>query len=168
MADQGIHFSGVLYSNIMLTAHGPMVIEHNTRFGDPETQALMLLLQSDLLDLLEFSETQAEVARETLWRPGFAMSLTLASGGYPGDYRKGLPISGLKEANALPGIQVFHAGTALKDGEVVTAGGRVLSIAAQAATLEETAQLAYEAAKLLSFKGMQYRKDIAHRALHGI
>ena len=168
MADRGIRFSGVLYSNIMLTARGPMVIEHNTRFGDPETQALMLLLQSDLLDLLEFSETQAEVARETLWRPGFAMSLTLASGGYPGGYRKGLPISGLKEANALPGIQVFHAGTALKDGKVVTAGGRVLSIAAQAATLEETAQLAYEAAKLISFEGMQYRKDIAHRALHGI
>lgn len=168
MAARGIHFSGVLYSNIMLTARGPMVIEHNTRFGDPETQTLMLLLQSDLLDLLEFAERQSQVARETFWRPGFAMSLTLASGGYPGDYRKGLPISGVEAANTLPGIKVFHAGTALKDGQLVTAGGRVLSIAAQAPTLEETARRAYEAAKLISFEGMHYRKDIAHRALRAL
>jgi phosphoribosylamine--glycine ligase len=161
LKDRGITFTGVLYSNIMLTERGPMVIEHNTRFGDPEMQALALLMRADLLDILEGKQlTEAE-----LWYPGYAISLSLASGGYPGKYRTGLPISGVEEANRLEDVQVFHAGTALKDGKLVTAGGRVLSVAARAETLQQAVNKAYEAAALISFEGMHYRRDIAYRGL---
>lgn len=161
---RGIDFSGVLYSNIMLTARGPMVLEHNTRFGDPETQALVLLMQEDLLNVLEFADTMP-VKLDTLWRPGYAVSISLASGGYPGTYRKGLPIKGIAEASRLEDVQIFHAGTALADGQLVTAGGRVLSVAAHGATLQEAVARAYDAAAYISFEGMYYRRDIAHRGL---
>jgi phosphoribosylamine--glycine ligase len=161
---KGIEFSGVLYSNIMLTAHGPMVLEHNTRFGDPETQALMLLMQEDLLRVLEFSHT-LPVKVDSLWRPGYAVSITLASGGYPGQYRSGLPIAGVDEANHLKDVQVFHAGTAMKDGQLVTAGGRVLSVAAYGTTLQDAVTRAYEATARIKFEGMHYRRDIARRGL---
>ena len=131
-----IDFSGVLYSNIMLTERGPVVLEHNTRFGDPETQALMMLMQEDLVHVLEFAHT-LPVKLNTLWRPGFSVSITLASGGYPGKYRTGLPITGVEEASRLEDVQIFHAGTALQDGRLVTAGGRVLSVAAYGVTLQE-------------------------------
>lgn len=166
LAERGIHFAGILYSNIMLTAHGPVVLEHNTRFGDPETQALMVLLQADLLDVLAFAQNaNATIQKEKLWHSGYAMSLTLASGGYPGKYRSGIPIAGIKEAKLVEGVQVFHAGTAMKEGQLVTAGGRVLSIAARGETLQEAVGRAYEAAKYISFEGMQYRRDIARRGL---
>ena len=161
---RGIRFSGVLYSNIMLTERGPMVLEHNTRFGDPETQALMLLLQADLFDVLGFAENPA-LQLDTLWREGYAVSLTLASGGYPGKYRTGLPITGIEEASLLEGVQVFHAGTSLQDGCLVTAGGRVLSIAAHGQTLQEAVTRAYDAAAHVRFEGMHYRRDIARRGL---
>jgi phosphoribosylamine--glycine ligase len=160
----GIHFTGVLYSNIMLTERGPMVLEHNTRFGDPETQAFMLLLREDLLNVLEYAEGKKSVAGE-LWYPGSAISLTLASGGYPGKYRSGIPITGIEEANRMEGVQVFHAGTAMQDGRLVTAGGRVLSVVARGATLQDAVAKAYEAAERISFEGMHYRRDIAHRGL---
>jgi phosphoribosylamine--glycine ligase len=163
MKERGIHFKGILYSNIMLTEQGPMVIEHNTRMGDPETQALMLLLHADLLDLLQFP--QQRPAPDSLWHPGYAVSVALASAGYPGSYPKGLPISGIEEASKLDQVQVFHAGTALVNGQLVTAGGRVLSVVARGATLQEAVQRAYEGASLISFEGMQYRKDIAWRGL---
>src|SRR5579875_1553122 len=111
LQERGIAFSGVLYSNIMLTERGPMVLEHNVRFGDPETQAMMLLLESDV-DLLTLLQEPQRLAGVQLWRPGYAVSLTLASGGYPGSYRTGLPIRGLAEASRLEQVQVFHAGTA--------------------------------------------------------
>jgi phosphoribosylamine--glycine ligase len=161
---RNISFSGVLYSNIMLTERGPMVLEHNTRFGDPETQAFMLLMQEDLINVLDFAET-LPVKRSTLWRPGYAVSLSLASGGYPGSYHTGFPIRGIEEVNRLQDVQVFHAGTALSDGQLVTAGGRVLSITAHGATLQEAVARAYDAAACISFEGMHYRKDIAHRGL---
>ena len=160
----GISFSGVLYSNIMLTERGPMVLEHNTRFGDPETQALMMLLQADLLDVLAFAGNLA-LQPDTLWREGYAVSLTLASGGYPGKYRTGLPITGVEEANRLEGVQVFHAGTSLQDGRLVTAGGRALSIAAHGQTLQGAVARAYDAAAHVKFEGMHYRRDIAQRGL---
>jgi phosphoribosylamine---glycine ligase len=166
LKERGIDFSGVLYSNIMLTARGPMVLEHNTRFGDPETQALMLLMREDLINVLEFADTMP-VKLSTLWHPGSAVSLTLASGGYPGKYRTGLPISGIEEANRVEGVHVFHAGTAIQDGQLVTAGGRVLSVAAHGATLQEALDKAYEAASHISFEGMHYRRDIGHRGLAG-
>jgi phosphoribosylamine---glycine ligase len=162
-----IAFSGVLYSNIMLTERGPMVLEHNTRFGDPETQALMLLMQEDVINVLEFADT-LPVKLNTLWRPGYAVSITLASGGYPGKYRTGLPIKGIAESTHLEDVQVFHAGTALRDGQLVTAGGRVLSVAAHGSTLQEAVARAYDAASRISFEGMHYRKDIAHRGLRNI
>jgi len=164
---RGIHFTGVLYSNIMLTKNGPVVLEHNTRFGDPETQALMLLLRADLLTVLNFAEI-LPVKRDTLWYPEAAICLTLASGGYPGAYRVGIPIVGIETANRIEGVQVFHAGTALKDGQLVTAGGRVLSITARGTTLHDAAEKAYEAARHIQFEGMQYRTDIAHRGLEAI
>lgn len=161
---RGIDFSGVLYSNIMLTERGPMVLEHNTRFGDPETQALMMLMQEDLVNVLEFADT-LPVKLSTLWRPGYAVSITLASAGYPGKYRTGLPITGIEEACRLEDVQIFHAGTALRDGQLVTAGGRVLSVAAHGATLQEAVTRAYDAASRISFEGIHYRRDIAHRGL---
>lgn len=164
---RGIHFTGVLYSNIMLTKNGPVVLEHNTRFGDPETQALMLLLRADLLTVLNFAEI-LPVKRDTLWYPEAAICLTLASGGYPGAYRVGIPIVGIETANRIEGVQVFHAGTTLKDGQLVTAGGRVLSITARGTTLHDAAEKAYEAARHIQFEGMQYRTDIAHRGLEAI
>jgi len=164
LQSRGIEFSGVLYSNIMLTARGPMVLEHNTRFGDPETQALMLLMKEDLLRVLEFTHT-LPVKADSLWRPGYALSISLASGGYPGKYCCGLPITGVDDASRLEDVQVFHAGTAIKDGQLVTAGGRVLSVAAHGATLQEAAARAYDAAARISFEGMHYRRDIAWRGL---
>jgi phosphoribosylamine--glycine ligase len=161
LQQRGITFTGVLYSNIMLTERGPVVIEHNTRFGDPETQALMLLMRADLLDILEGKQ----ISQDELWYPGAAISLTLASDGYPGKYRTGMPITGIEEANQLAGVHVFHAGTALKDGQLVTAGGRVLSVVARAESLQQAVANVYEAAARISFMGMHYRKDIAHRGL---
>ncbi len=164
MQARGIPFTGMLYTNIMLTHKGPMVLEHNTRFGDPETQAMMMLMREDLVNVLRFDRT-LPVKRDTLWYPGYAISLTLASEGYPGNYRSGQPITGIAEANQLPNVHVFHAGTASKDGQLLTAGGRVLSIAARGETLQDAANLAYEAARYISFEGMQYRRDIGRRGL---
>jgi phosphoribosylamine--glycine ligase len=164
---RGIDFSGVLYSNIMLTERGPMVLEHNTRFGDPETQALMMLMQEDLIHVLAFADT-LPVKLNTLWRPGYTVSITLASGGYPGRYRTALPITGIEEANRLEDVQIFHAGTALQDGQLVTAGGRVLSVAAHGVTLQEAVSRAYDASSLIAFEGIHYRRDIAHCGLREI
>ncbi len=161
---RNIPFSGVLYSNIMLTERGPMVLEHNTRFGDPETQAFVMLMREDLMNVLDFAST-LPVKRDTLWYPGYAISLTLASGCYPGKYRSGIPITGIEEANRIAGVQVFHAGTAIQDGKLVTAGGRVLSVAAHGETLQEAVTKVYEAAGCIRFEGMHYRRDIAHRGL---
>ena len=161
---RGIDFSGVLYSNIMLTERGPVVLEHNTRFGDPETQALMTLMHEDLVHVLEFSTT-LPMKLNTLWRPGYTVSITLASGGYPGKYCTGLPITGVEEASRLEDVQIFHAGTDLQDGRLVTAGGRVLSVAAYGETLQEAVSRAYEASSRISFEGIHYRRDIAHCGL---
>lgn len=161
---RNIPFSGVLYSNIMLTERGPMVLEHNTRFGDPETQAFVMLMREDIMNVLDFAQT-LPVKLDTLWHPGYAVSLTLASGGYPGKYRSGIPITGIEEASRIEGVQVFHAGTALQDGHLVTAGGRVLSVAAHGETLQEAVAKVYEAAACIRFEGMHYRRDIAHRGL---
>ena len=168
LAKRGIPFSGVLYSNIMLTERGPMVLEHNTRFGDPEAQAFMLLLQTDILDLLRFAEQPAvqEEKWDKLWYPGYAMSLTLASGGYPGKYPTGIPITGIRDANSVEGVQVFHAGTAMRDEQLVTAGGRVLSVVARGTSLQDAADRAYEAARRIYFEGLHYRRDIGWRGLN--
>jgi phosphoribosylamine--glycine ligase len=127
----------------------------------------MMLLQEDLINVLEFAE-RLSVKLSSLWRPGYAASITLASEGYPGKYRTGLPIMGVEEANRREKVHVFHAGTALQDGHLATAGGRVLSVAARGETLQEAVTRAYEAAAHISFEGMHYRRDIAHRGIVGV
>jgi phosphoribosylamine--glycine ligase len=127
----------------------------------------MLLLKKDVLDVLEYADGK-QAASSDLWHPGSAISLTLASGGYPGKYRSGIPITGIEEANRLEGVQVFHAGTAMQDGRLVTAGGRVLSVVARGTTLQEAVAKVYEAAAHISFEGMHYRRDIAHRGLEAL
>jgi len=127
---------------------------------------LMMLLRADLLDVLSFTGEHEQLEQETLWHPGYAVSLTLVSGGYPGKYRSGLPIAGIEEANRLQGVHVFHAGTALQNGRLVTAGGRVLSVAAHGETLHEAVARVYDAAAHISFEDMHYRRDIAWQGFY--
>ena len=162
---EGITFQGVLYVGLMLTPTGPRVIEYNARFGDPETQVLMPLLASDLLEaflaVAEGRLTPAHLA----WRAGSAACVVLASGGYPGTYETGKPIAGIGQAEAQ-GALVFHAGTGREGEAVLTAGGRVLGVTAAADTLEEALADAYAAADAIGFEGLHRREDIggAYRA----
>ena len=171
MAAEGTPFVGVLYCGLMMTARGPMVLEFNARFGDPETQAILARLDSDLLDALEACVEGRLSDSELRWKPGASACVIASSAGYPGSYPMGLPISGLAAAAALPDVQVFHSGTAGHSGAagqadaIVTAGGRVLGVTASAPTLEEALTRAYAAMEKISFDGMYYRKDIGHRAL---
>lgn len=163
MAAEGTPFVGTLFVGLMMTARGPVVLEYNTRFGDPETQALLLRLESDLYAGLEAAVEGRLSDTEFRWRPGASVCVVAASGGYPGTFRTGLPISGL--AQATEGVQVFHAGTTLTDGEYRTAGGRVLGVSATGATLPAALERVYAALEGISFEGMFYRRDIGHRAL---
>jgi len=164
MAEAGHPFRGCLYFGLMLTREGPKVIEYNCRFGDPETQAVLPLLESDLLEImLACAEGRLDKTPVVFSRDASAC-LVLASGGYPGSVRKGLPISGLEEASRF--AHVYHAGTKkLEDGTLVTNGGRVLGLTARAATLKEALEKAYAAAGCVSFEGMRYRHDIGGKAL---
>jgi phosphoribosylamine---glycine ligase len=165
MAAEDTPFQGVLYCGLMMTARGPMVLEYNARFGDPETQALLVRLESDLVDALEACVQGRLSETELRWKPGASACVVAASGGYPGDYPTGLKITGLEQAAAVPGVQIFHAGTALVDGDCVTSGGRVLGATAAGATLEEALRSAYHALGLIHFDGIYFRHDIGHRAL---
>lgn len=156
---EGRPFHGVIYFGLMLTPDGPKVVEYNARFGDPECQAVLSLLESDLLDILLACRNGTLDQIAIRWKSGASCCLVLASGGYPGSYQKGYPISGLEEAGKT--AVVFHAGTARKeDGTIVTNGGRVLGVTATGATLDEAIDGAYAAAAHISFAGMQFRKDI--------
>jgi len=165
---EGIRYRGVLYGGFMLTAEGPKVLEYNARFGDPETQVILPRMRTDLVDaMLAVAEGRLDEIN-LLWSDDAAVSVVLASGGYPGDYETGKVISGIPEAEALEGVTVYHAGTALReDGEVVTAGGRVLNVTALAPTLAEARARAYEGVSRISFDGMFFRSDIAVRAVGG-
>ena len=160
----GRQFSGLLYPGLKMTTSGPKVLEFNARFGDPETQSYMRLLKTDLLDILEacVDGTLAELAIE--WHSGFAVCVVIASGGYPDEYKKGLPLRGVADAERVPDVVVFHAGTKF-DGELKTSGGRVLGVTAIGNTLRDALDRAYEAAKLIEFEGKQYRSDIGAKAL---
>ena len=165
MARRGTPYCGVLYAGLMLTASGPKVLEFNCRFGDPETEAILPRLSTPLLPALRacMEGTLAECPVE--WDPRPAVCVVMASGGYPGKYPKGMPISGLDEAGRQEGVVVFHAGTAVRDGAVVTSGGRVLGVTAVGAGIREAVAAAYKAVVKISFDGAGYRSDIAHRAL---
>lgn len=157
----GLEFSGMLFPGLMMTPDGPKVLEFNCRFGDPETQSLMRRLKGDLLDLLEATVDGKLSLMKPEWDHRAAVCIVLASGGYPGPIEKGKEITGLAEAAASdPDVVVFHAGTALMEGKVVTSGGRVLGVTALGATLEEARAKAYAAADLIRFEGKQLRRDI--------
>ncbi len=165
MASDGFPFTGFLYAGLMIDAQGnPRVLEFNVRFGDPETQPVMMRLRSDLVTLCEaalagrLQETHAE------WDPRAALGVVMAAGGYPGSYAKGAPIHGLKQP-AEEAVKVFHAGTALADGEVVTAGGRVLCVTALGDTVGAAQQRAYAAADTIGWDGAFLRRDIGYRAV---
>ena len=165
MAAEESPFVGVLYCGLMMTAKGPQVLEFNARFGDPETQAILVRMESDVVEALEACVEGRLSGSEFRWKPGASACVVAASGGYPGSYETGKGITGLEEAAQVPGVEVFHAGTALVDGEFRTAGGRVLGVTAAGPTLEEALRSVYEAMGKISFEGMVYRRDIGHRAL---
>ncbi len=161
-------FQGVLYAGIMMTTQGPRVLEFNARFGDPETQPLLMRLKTDILDLLEAvaDERLHEFEGNVEWDPRPSVCVVLCSGGYPGKYDTGKQIAGIEAADALPDVKVFHAGTKLDDkGRVVTDGGRVLAVTALGDDLRAAKARAYQAVKLISFPGMHFRTDIADKAL---
>ncbi len=161
-------YRGVLYGGFMLTPEGPKVVEFNVRFGDPETQVVLPRLDSDLVDVMMAVAEGRPDDVALAWRPEWAVSVVLASEGYPGGYEKGKVILGIEEAEALEGVTVFHAGTAVNaDGELVTNGGRVLNVVALGDSFEEARERAYEACDLINFEGKQLRTDIGAKALQG-
>jgi phosphoribosylamine--glycine ligase len=165
MAEEGTPFAGVLYSGLMMTARGPQVLEFNARFGDPETQAILVRLESDLVDALEACIDGRLAETEMRWSQGASACVIASSAGYPGSYKTGFPISGLSTAARVPGIEVFHSGSAALGNQLVTAGGRVLGVTAVAGSLQEALDRAYQAIAEVDFEGMYYRRDIGHRAL---
>ena len=167
MAAEETPFTGVLYCGLMITARGPEVLEFNARFGDPETQAILVRLESDLIDVLDACVDGRLADTPLRWSSGASACVVASSGGYPGSYKNGLPITGLAAAAQVPGVQVFHAGTAQVGGQIVTAGGRVLGVTAAADSLDQALARAYQAMAEISFEGMYYRRDIGHRALKG-
>jgi len=162
---EGNPFVGILYAGLMLTPNGLRVLEYNCRFGDPETQAILPLLKTDLLDIIEHSLNGTLSSLKVTWQPGFAATVVLASGGYPGKYDTGKPISGLGEVAQLEDVLVFHAGTKLREGQVVTAGGRVLNVTGLGTDLRQALNKAYQAIKLIRFDKMHYRTDIGAKAM---
>ena len=165
MAQEGTPFVGVLYCGLMMTARGPEVLEYNARFGDPETQAILLRLESDLVDALDAC-IDGHLDPSTLrWSPGASACVVSSSSGYPGSYNTGFPISGLAAAAQVPGVQVFHSGTARIGNQIVTNGGRVLGVTATGDSLQQALDRAYQALGEIQFEGIYYRRDIGHRAL---
>ena len=164
MAKEGRVYRGCLYLGLMVTADGPKVVEFNARFGDPETQVVLPLLDSDLVAIMCACADGTLADVPIRWKDDAAVCVVLASGGYPGHYDKGQEIHGLADAEAM-GALVFHAGTAMKDGKLVTNGGRVLGVVGRGTDISSAVDAAYAAATKISFKDAYYRKDIAHRAL---
>ena len=166
MKQEGRTYQGCLYAGLMITKDGPKVVEFNARFGDPETQVVLPLLKSDLVDIMvACAKGDGSLGKlDIAWSDGAAVCVVLASGGYPKSYQKGYEITGLDKAEAL-GCHVFHAGTAERDGSVVTAGGRVLGVVAEAADVRAAVDKAYQGVNAIAFKDKMFRHDIAHRAL---
>jgi phosphoribosylamine--glycine ligase len=166
MKKEEIPFEGILYPGLMLTVAGPQILEYNARFGDPETQTYMRLLDTDILDIFNAIVDKKLSEIKIKWKNMYACNIVLASGGYPESYEKGKIISGIEDVERDPNIIVFHAGTKINEkGELVTNGGRVLGVSATAETLEDALSIAYKAIEKISFEGMYYRKDIGKKAL---
>jgi phosphoribosylamine--glycine ligase len=165
MKAEGAEYKGVLYCGLMMTARGPMVLEFNCRFGDPETQPILMRLESDLVEAIEASIQGRVSEGDFRWSPDASVCVVIASGGYPGTFEAGKKVAGLEEAGALDGVKVFHAATSKRDDVYFTSGGRVLGVTAHAPTLPAAVDRAYAAVSNIGFEGMHYRKDIAARAL---
>ena len=163
----GITYSGCLYGGFMLTKDGPKVLEFNARFGDPETQVVLPRMKADLVDVFLRCDDGTLDAADVSWDDDWAVSVVLTSAGYPGHYEKGKEISGIEDAEALEGVTVYHAGTAVVDGHLVTNGGRVLNVTAVAGSFEGAREQAYRACDLIHFEGKTLRRDIGARALRG-
>lgn len=159
-----IEYRGVLYAGIIMTAGGPKVLEFNCRLGDPETQAILMRLESDLLEAIEATIDGRLDQIELQWSRRASICVVMASGGYPGNYEKGFQISGLSDAAALADVQVFHSGTSITDSGIVTSGGRVLGVSAIGDTIQQARAKAYAATQLIQFKGAHFRGDIAMQA----
>ena len=168
LAVEGIDYRGCLYGGFMLTPEGPKVLEFNARFGDPETQVILPRLKNDLVDVMLACAEQRLDEVELSWRDEWAVAVVLTSAGYPGSYEKGKVITGVEDADALDGVTVYHAGTAVTDtGELVTSGGRVLAVTALGDTFEAARDLAYAACEKIDFEGKTLRHDIGLKALRG-
>ncbi|WP_276868931.1 phosphoribosylamine--glycine ligase [Enorma massiliensis] len=168
LAAEGIDYRGCLYGGFMLTPEGPKVLEFNARFGDPETQVILPRLKNDLVDVMLACAEQRLDEVELSWRDEWAVAVVLTSAGYPGSYEKGKVITGVEDADALDGVTVYHAGTAVADaGELVTSGGRVLAVTALGDTFEAARDLAYAACEKIDFEGKTLRHDIGLKALRG-
>jgi len=164
MKAEGAEYKGILYCGLMMTARGPMVLEFNCRFGDPETQPILMRLESDLLDALEASIEGRVSDGDFRWSPDASVCVVISSGGYPGTFEVGKKIWGLEDADKIIGVKVFHAGTTRHDGAYFTSGGRVLGVTARAPDLTSAVSRAYEATSKIGFDGAHYRKDIAAKA----
>ncbi|MCK5565760.1 MAG: phosphoribosylamine--glycine ligase [Planctomycetes bacterium] len=166
MNRNGTVYRGILYAGIMVTQGGPRTLEFNVRFGDPETQPILMRLKSDLLDVM-LAVCEGRLDGVTLkWDPRPAVCVVMSSGGYPGDYENGKVINGLDEAGKLNDVMVFHAGTANKGSDIVTAGGRVLGVTALGDTIADAKKKAYQAVDIISFEGAYCRRDIADKAIN--
>jgi phosphoribosylamine---glycine ligase len=165
MKAEGMAYKGILYCGLMMTARGPMVLEFNCRFGDPETQPIMMRLDSDLLEAIEASIDGRVSDGDFHWSQDASVCVVMASGGYPGTIEVGKKITGIEDADKVEGVKVFHAGTSVRDGAFYTSGGRVLGVTARAANLQTAVDRAYEAVSKIQFDGAHYRKDIGARAL---
>jgi phosphoribosylamine--glycine ligase len=165
MRAEGAPYKGILYCGIMMTARGPVVLEFNCRFGDPETQPIMMRIESDLVDALEASIQGRVSDGDFRWSPDPAVCVVMASGGYPGAFEAGKVISGIDDADRMRGVKVFHAGTDRRDGSYYTSGGRVVDVTARGKDLPDAVDRAYDAVMKIRFDRMHYRKDIAARGL---
>ncbi|HET7695481.1 MAG TPA: phosphoribosylamine--glycine ligase [Vicinamibacterales bacterium] len=165
MRAEGTEYRGFLYAGLMMTCDGPKVIEYNVRFGDPEAQAVLPLIDGDFLALLAAAADGDLRGRRVTLTAGVSVGVVIAAAGYPGPVRSGDPIAGLEAAGRVPGVTVFHAGTARRGEQIVTAGGRVLTVVATAPDYQSAIDRAYQAASLISFDGMQYRRDIGRKAV---
>ncbi len=163
MKSEGRSYQGILYAGLMLTEHGPKILEFNARFGDPETQPLLVRMESDIVPLFEACIDGTLDQYDLKWKPESSVCVVIAAKGYPGYYEKGKEISGLKEAGALPDVTVFHAGTKEEAGKVLTSGGRVLAVTATGADTPSAIKKAYEAVSKIQWDEIHYRKDIGHR-----
>jgi len=162
---RGIVYKGILYAGLMLTKNGPKVLEFNCRFGDPETQCVLPRMESSLVEAMQACIDGTLASTKIRWRDDACVCVVMVSGGYPNEFKKGIPIDGLEEAATMEHVQVFHGGTKLMNDVVVTTGGRVLGITALGETLEEAVARAYQTVLKIKFDGAEYRTDIAHRAL---